>query len=172
MPNTTAPTGLSGRTLAFLSLRLWLGLRALIAGVEKFSARISVQEPLLGADGAPDPSGAIVEIERKVYGFSHYSAVPDSLRTKFAEEPLLPAFLTAPFYAVLGPVLILLGLLLLLGVVSRLSLFAMGVVYTVLTAGLMLIGQDAGVSWLAIHLGLVALALSLADANRFTLTRA
>jgi hypothetical protein len=36
----------------------------------------------------------------------------------------------------------------------------------------MLIGQDAGVSWLAVHIGLVALALTLADQNRLTLTRA
>ncbi len=162
----------NGRTLAFLSLRLWLGLRALITGVEKFSARITIQEPLLGADGKADPSGAIIEIERKVYGLSHYNALPDSLRTKFAEEPLLPAFLMSPFCAVLGPALIILGLFLLVGVASRFALFAMGVLYTVLTVGLMLIGQDAGVSWLAIHVGLVALALSLADANRYTVTRA
>lgn len=171
-PSPSTPSCNSGRTLAFLTLRLWLGLRAVVAGVEKFSTRISIQEPLLGADGKPDPSGAIVEIERKVYGLKHYNALPDSLRTKFAEEPLLPAFLTTPFYAVLGPALILLGLMLLLGIASRPALFAMGVLYTVLTVGLMLIGQDAGVSWLAIHAGLVALALSLSDANRFSLTRA
>ncbi len=162
----------SGRTLGFLCLRLWLGLRALMAGVEKFSARVTIQEPLLGADGAPDPSGAIVEIEKKVYGLSHYHAVPDSLATKFAEEPLLPALLTRPFFAALGPALLVLGLLLLLGVATRWTLFAMGALYTFLTVGLMLIGQDAGVSWLAIHIGLVALALALAEHNRIALTRA
>jgi hypothetical protein len=80
VPQTSA-VSFSGPTLAFLSLRLWLGLRALIAGVEKFSARVTIQEPLLGADGAPDPSGAIVEIEKKVYGLSHYHALPDTLTT-------------------------------------------------------------------------------------------
>jgi thiosulfate dehydrogenase [quinone] large subunit len=171
VPQTSA-VSFSGPTLAFLSLRLWLGLRALIAGVEKFSARVTIQEPLLGADGAPDPSGAIVEIEKKVYGLSHYHALPDTLTTKFAEEPLLPALLTRPFFAALGPVLLLLGLLLLFGIATRWTLFAMGALYTVLTIGLMLIGQDAGVSWLAVHIGLVALALTLADQNRLTLTRA
>jgi thiosulfate dehydrogenase [quinone] large subunit len=163
--------GLTGHTLAFLSLRLWLAGRALITGVEKFSAKISVQEPLLDASGSPDPSGAMVEIDKKVYGFSHYHAVPESLQTRLGAEPLLPDFLTKPFYAALGPVLVITGVFLLLGIASRASLFAMGLLYCALTAGLILIGQDDGVSWLAIHVGLIALALTLVDHNRFALTR-
>lgn len=165
--------GLTGRALAFLTLRLWLGGRALVAGLEKYSAKITVQEPLLDpVTGMPDPSGAMMDVEKKVYSLKYYHAVPDTLQTKFSAEPLLPDFLSKPFYAALGPGLVLLGLLLLLGVASRLTLFSMGLLYTALTFGLMLIGQDAGVSWLAIHIGLVALALSLADDNRFALTRA
>lgn len=161
----------SGRTLAFLVLRLWLGTRALVAGLEKYSAKITVQEPLLDATGQPDLSGVMLDVEKKVYGLSHYHALPDTLQTRFAAEPLLPDFLTAPFYFVLGPALILLGLLLLLGIASRAVLFAMGALYTALTVGLMLIAQDAGVSWLAIHVGLVAAALVLVDHNRFSITR-
>lgn len=161
----------SGRTLAFLVLRLWLGTRALVSGLEKYSAKITVQEPLLDATGQPDLSGVMLDVEKKVYGLSHYHALPDTLQTRFAAEPLLPGFLTAPFYFVLGPALILLGLLLLLGIASRAVLFAMGALYTALTVGLMLIAQDAGVSWLAIHVGLVAAALVLVDHNRFSITR-
>lgn len=164
--------GLTGQNFAFLTLRLWLGGRALLTGLEKYSAKITTQEPLLDAAGTPDASGAMVEIEKKVYGLSHYHAVPDSLQTKIGAEPLLPDFLTKPFYAALGPVLIITGLLLLIGVATRFSLFAMGLLYTALTLGLLLIGQDQGVSWLAIHIGLVAYALSLADHNRFSITRA
>lgn len=163
--------GLTGGNLAFLSLRLWLGARALLTGIEKYSAKITTQEPLLDATGAPDPSGAMVEIEKKVYGFSHYHPVPESLQTKLGAEPLLPEFLTRPFYFLLGPALILLGIALLLGITTRLSLFATGLLYTMLTAGLILIGQDQGVAWLGIHITLVAMALLLADHNRFALTR-
>jgi thiosulfate dehydrogenase [quinone] large subunit len=169
-PQTTL-LGLTGRNLAFLSLRLWLGGRALITGLEKFSTKITTQEPLLDAAGVPDTSGAMVEIEKKVYGFSYYHPVPETLQTKLGAEPLLPDILTKPFYAALGPLLIITGLLLIAGVASRLSLFAMGVIYTALTVGLILIGQDQGVSWLAIHIGLVAMALTLADDNRFAVTR-
>jgi thiosulfate dehydrogenase [quinone] large subunit len=152
-------------------LRLWLGLRALLAGIEKFSGEVVVQKPLIGADGQPDPSGAMVEIEQKVYGFQYYRAVPDSMQTSFAAQPLLPSFLTTPFYASLGYILILLGLALLAGVKTRWTLIAMGLLYTVLSAGLILIKQDAGVAWLAIHLGLIVLALQFEKYNRFAITR-
>ncbi len=170
----TPPTvfGLTGQSLAFLSLRLWLGSRALVTGLEKYSAKITVQEPLLDAAGQPDLSGAMVDVEKKIYGLKYYHALPDTLQTKFAAEPLLPGFFCTPFYALLGPALIILGVLLLAGVANRLTLFAMAGLYASLTFGLMLIGQDAGVSWLAIHVGLVALALTLVDHNRFAITRA
>lgn len=171
-PTPTTVFGLSGHSLAFLSLRLWLGSRALVTGLEKYSAKITVQEPMLDAAGQPDMSGAMMDVEQKVYGFKYYHALPDTLQTKFAGEPLLPGFLCTPFYALLGPALILSGLMLLLGVANRLTLFAMAIIYVALTFGLMLIGQDGGVSWLAIHIGLVAFALTLVDHNRFTLTRA
>jgi thiosulfate dehydrogenase [quinone] large subunit len=172
--STSTPTtvfGIAGPSLAFLTLRLWLGSRALISGLEKYSAKITVQEPLLDAAGQPDMSGALVDVEKKVYGLKYYHALPDTLQTKFAAEPLLPGFLCTPFYALLGPALLVLGVLLLIGAANRLTLFAMGVLYVALTLGLMLIGQDAGVSWLAIHLGLVAFALTLVDHNRFAVTR-
>jgi thiosulfate dehydrogenase [quinone] large subunit len=41
----------------------------------------------------------------------------------------------------------------------------------VLSAGLILIKQDAGVAWLAIHLGLIVLALQFEKYNRFAITR-
>lgn len=170
MNNEKTPST-SSETLAFLTLRLWLGARALVAGIEKFAGTVTVQKPLLDADGNPDMSGAMVEVEQKVYSFSHYRAIPDSLETSFATQPLLPAFFTKPYYAVLGYVLIALGLLLLLGVKTRPVLFIMGLLYTSLTFGLILIKQDAGVAWLAIHVIMVALALTWEKYNRYTLVK-
>ncbi len=160
-----------GATYGFLILRVWLGARALFAGVEKFGGTRSKQIPLLDATGEPDISGATVEVQEKFYAFSNYQAVPDALRDKLALEPLLPSFLATPFYAVLGWLLIVSGLTLLLGLWTRFSLLAMGLVYTALTVGLILLKQDAGISWLAIHIGLIAYALHLSKSNRFSLTR-
>jgi len=161
----------SAETLAFLALRGWLGVRALMTGIEKFSGTKTVTEALLGADGLPDPSGAMVEVDKKVYGFSYYHAIPDSFQTSFSNQPLMPDFLLKPFCWALGPLLIILGLMLLLGIKTRLSLAVQAVLYIMLTAGFILINQDAGIAWLGIHIILVAMALKWEQYNRLTITR-
>jgi thiosulfate dehydrogenase [quinone] large subunit len=102
---------------------------------------------------------------------SRYHAVPQVLQDKFALEPLLPSFLLKPFYALLGPSLIILGITLLLGLCTRISLVLQGVLYIALTIGLMLINQNDGATFLGIHIVLVAMALVLVDNNRFSLLR-
>jgi thiosulfate dehydrogenase (quinone) large subunit len=171
-PAAAQPAADWARTYAFLVLRAWLGVRALVTGIEKFSGTRMAQLPLLDANGDPDPSGAMVEVPQKFYAFSNYQALPDTMQTQFAAEPLMPGFLTAPFYAVLGPALILLGLTLLAGVFSRITLLAMGLLYTALTVGLILLKQDAGIAWLGIHVAMIAFALVLVPHNRFAVTRA
>jgi len=170
--NNPEPTNLSGKSLAFLVLRGWLGVRALLTGIEKFSATTKIKTPLVDpVTGMEDPSGAMIEATQKVYGLAHYHAIPQSLQDKFATEPLLPKFATAIFYPALGPVLIALGLMLLLGLGTRLSLFIQGLLYIGLTAGLILIKQDDGVAWLGIHVALIAMALAYVENNRFALLK-
>lgn len=161
----------SGDTLAFLLLRLWLAVRAIFTGVEKFAGTRLEQTPLLDEFGNPDMSGAMVEVKVKVYGLEHYNSLPPSLQTAFSGEPLLPAWAMNAYSAALGWLLIALGLMLLVGLFTRLSLFLMGLLYISLTIGLILIGQDSGIAWLAIHVGLIALALKWSPANRCALTR-
>ncbi len=77
-----------------------------------------------------------------------------------------------PLYdKVLGPSLLVLGVAILLGIASRTSLFLLGLLYTSLTWGLILIKQDEGVSWLGVHMILVVMALALSNHNRFTLLK-
>ena len=156
-------------TFAFWSLRLWLGLRALFAGLEKYSGKSSETVPLLDEFGNPDISGAMVAMDTKVYGLSHYHALPQSLATELAAEPLIPGWALSAYSAILGPVLILLGLALLAGFASRITLFLMGLVYTSLTIGLILLKQDAGIAWLAIHVLMVVAALRLVEHNRLSI---
>jgi thiosulfate dehydrogenase [quinone] large subunit len=158
--------------LAFLVLRGWLGVRALLTGIDKFAAFKTIQKPLVDPlTGMEDPSGALVEVKIKFYALTNYSGVPPSLKDKLAAEPLLPHFALAPFEALLGPVLILTGLLLLIGLGTRFSLFLQGLLYIALMAGLLLIGQDDGIAWLGVHAALVALALMLAKHNRLCLSK-
>jgi thiosulfate dehydrogenase (quinone) large subunit len=175
--NDTTENQNSGRcgldyTLAFLLLRGWLGIRALLTGIEKFGAYKTIQKPLLDpTTGQPDASGALVELKIKYYSLANYSGVPAGLKGKFANEVLLPPSLVSVFDHLLGPALIVTGVMLLLGLGTRISLFVQGLIYIALTVGLILIHQDDGVSWLGIHIALVAFALVLANNNKLALLK-
>jgi thiosulfate dehydrogenase [quinone] large subunit len=47
----------------------------------------------------------------------------------------------------------------------------MAAIFSMLTIGLMLIGQEQGVAWLGVHLILIVAALVLLPYNRFSITR-
>ena len=159
-------------TWAFLALRLWLGVRALLVGIEKFGSYRSVAMPLIDpSTGQPDASGVMVNVNVKSYALANYAGIPAALRDKFAHEPLLPKFALVAFDKMLGPAFILTGIMLLVGLGTRLSLLAQAVLFVVLTIGLVLINQPDGVAYLGIHIGLVAGALLLARHNRFAVLK-
>lgn len=159
-------------SLAFLLLRGWLGLRALLAGVEKFGAYKTLQQPVIDpTTGQPDAGGAVIELKVKYYSLANYSGVPTGLKSKFANEVLLPKFALDTFDHLLGPALILAGVMLLLGLGTRASLMLQGLIYIALTVGLILINQPDGIAYLGIHLALVAMALMLAKHNQFVLLK-
>lgn len=161
-----------GPNMAFLVLRLWLGVRALLAGLEKYGAYLNVQKPLIDpTTGQPDASGVLVNVNVKYYSLTNYSGIPVPLKDRFANEPLLPKFSLVAFDHLLGPALILSGVMLLLGLGTRLSLVLQGIIYTALTVGLILIKQEDGVAWLGIHIALVAFALTLTKYNKFALLK-
>jgi thiosulfate dehydrogenase [quinone] large subunit len=159
-------------TFAFLALRFWLGVRALFVGIEKFGAYRSIATPLIDpATGQPDASGVMVNVNMKFYALANYAGIPAAFGDKFNHEPLFPKFALVAFDRMLGPAFILTGIMLLIGLGTRLSLAAQGLLFIALTVGLVLIDQDAGVAWLGIHIGLVAAAFLLAEHNRFVVLK-
>ncbi len=158
-----------GATLAVLLLRLWLGVRAWQTGLEKFAGKRSGSEAVL-IDGQRNEYGLTDATSEKFYALGNYHGVPAALADKFKAEPLLPGVLLTAFDWMIGPLLLLTGLTLLLGVATRCSLFVMGLLYVGLTFGLILINENSGVAWLAIHVVLIALMLLNARANRFEIT--
>jgi thiosulfate dehydrogenase [quinone] large subunit len=159
-------------TFAFLALRLWLGVRALFVGIQKFAAYKSVAVPLIDpSTGQPDASGVMVNINVKSYALANYAGIPAALKDKFAHDPLLPKFALVAFDRMLGPAFILTGIMLLIGLGTRLSLIVQALLFIALTVGLVLIDQNDGVAWLGIHIGLVAGALLLAGHNRFAVLK-
>lgn len=159
-----------GPVLGFLVLRLWLAVRALLAGIEKFAGS-EVSDQLVDIGGSPNAYGLTASDSEKVYGLSHYNGVPDALYDKLLDEPLIPEFALALFDKALGPALIVVGLMLLLGLATRVSLLVMGLIYVSLTAGLILLKQDAGVAWLGIHVLMVSWALINVKHNRLAILK-
>ena len=152
--------------LGFLLLRLWLAMRAFITGLQKFAG---VETREIVQINEFTELEETVTISYRTYGLDHYHAIPDSLKEQFADQPLLPAFFTGPYYAVLGYVLLILGITLFLGVCTRTTLFLMGLLYTSLSFGLILINQDGGIAWLGIHILLIVAALLLEKHKRLVL---
>jgi thiosulfate dehydrogenase [quinone] large subunit len=127
---------------AFLLLRLFLALRALLAGLEKFE------------------SGGI-------YSLVNYAKNMDRMATGITGASFLPLWATRPFAFSIGYVLLVLGAALLLGVKTRISLILMGLVYVGLAFGLMAVQENEGVAWLAGYVLITAVALVLSRHDRF-----
>ena len=144
-PNPTSTTRCE-YTQAFLVLRLFLGLRALLAGLEKFESKGS-------------------------YSFAGYYENMKRMATGITGASFMPLWSTKLFAMSIGYVLIALGLTILLGIKTRASLFFMGLTYVALSFGLMAVQESEGVAWLGMHVALVAGALILVQHNRYSLTR-
>lgn len=159
-------------TFAFWALRLWLGVRALFVGLQKYAAYKNVAMPLIDpTTGQPDASGVMVNVSVKSYAWGNYAGIPVALRDKFVHEPLFPKFALTLFDRILGPLFILTGIMLIIGLGTRLSLVVQAMLFIALTVGLVLIDANDGVAYLGIHIGLVAAAFLLARYNRFAVLR-
>jgi len=126
---------------AFLLLRLFLGLRTLFAGIEKFESK-------------------------GTYSIANYTENMGRMAQGITGASFLPLWATRSFALSLGYLLVVLGILVLLGVKSRLTLFVTGLLYVGLSFGLMAVQESEGVAWLAIHIGLFAGALVLVRHER------
>lgn len=141
-PNPPATPGRSELTWAFLLLRLFLAVRAVMSCVEKFEA---------GGN----------------YSFQNYYTNMTRMATGITGASFLPLWATKCFALPLGYILGLLGLMLLLGLKTRLTLIVMGLLYIALAFGLMAVQQSDGVAWLGVYLLTVVAALVLVRYNRF-----
>jgi thiosulfate dehydrogenase [quinone] large subunit len=164
----------SSNKLAFvygaLLLRVWLAVRAIQTGVEKYAGSKAADQ-IVPIDGAPNEYGLTAAGSVKTYALENYHGVPEALMSKFQAEPLMLKFALPLYDKILGPALLILGITILLGIASRTSLFLLGLLYVSLTWGLILIKQDEGVSWLGVHMILIVMALALAEHNRFAILK-
>lgn len=133
-------------TAAYWLLRLFLGLRTLMAGLEKFEANRS-------------------------YSTENYSANMTRMAEGISKNSTIPLWAAKSFALPLGYLLIILGVCILLGIKSRISLFLTGLLYTGLAFGLMAVQEGEGVAWIGSQVLMFAVALALVRHNRFALLR-
>ena len=131
-------------TCAFLLLRLFLGLRTLLAGLEKFEAN-------------------------KSYSLSNYGENMNRMATAISNYSFIPIWASKIFALSLGYLLVLLGISVLLGIKSRATLFLSGLVYVGLGFGLMAVQEGEGVAWIGAQVLMFSVALVLVRHNRFAL---
>jgi thiosulfate dehydrogenase [quinone] large subunit len=168
---TTSTTNTLALTYGALLLRIWLAVRAIQTGLEKFAAVVQIPGKAVEVGGVANEEGLSAVGSAKVYLLKNYHGVPEGLMKKFEAEPMMLKWALPLYDMVLGPALLTLGFTILLGLAYRTSLFALGLLYISLTWGLILIKQDDGVSWLAAHIILIVMALALAPHNRFAILK-
>jgi len=129
---------------AAILLRLFIGLRTLFAGIEKFEAK-------------------------GTYSLQNYADNMTRMAQGITGASFLPLWATKNFAFFLGYALLVLGAALLLGIKVRQTLFLTGLIYVGLSFGLMAVQESEGIAWLGIHVGLIAGALALARYHRWCL---
>ena len=168
--NASDKTDTLALVFAALLARLWLAVRAIQTGIEKYAGS-KASTVIAEIDGAPNSYGLTKEGSDKFYSTDAYSGVPEALMSKFENEPLMMGWALNLYDKILGPALIIFGFTIFLGIASRISLFALGLLYISLTLGLIMIKQDAGVAWLGTHMLIVIAALALHRHNRFCILK-
>jgi len=136
--------GWTPEVISLLLLRIWIGLRLLIAGFEKFQSGTT-------------------------FSFENYHTKMGNFVTYFAEQTILPGWLATPYCYSLGYLLITFGFMVLMGVRPLLTYALAGLMFISLSFGLMLDNEASGVAWLGIHMILTVMALMLAKHNRFAI---
>ena len=143
-PDSSSTKTCRDYTAAFLLLRLFLGLRTLAAGLEKFEAN-------------------------KSYSFSNYSENMTRMATGISNYSVIPLWAANAFAQSLGFLLVGFGAAILLGIKTRCALFLTGLIYVGLGFGLMAVQEGDGVAWIGMHVLMFAVALVLVRHNRFAL---
>lgn len=131
---------------AHLILRLWVGLRLLMAGLDKMRQK--------GGDG---------------FGFEWIEKSMAPIVDTISSNALLPAAMIKPYAIVLPWALLVTGVWCLLGIFSRLGLLLGGLTFVSLSLGLMALPDDDQAVYRGIEVAITAFALITASNNKFSL---
>ncbi len=135
-------------TFAHLILRLWVGLRLFMAGIDKFREK----------------GGTTFS-----FGNLKTNLTPiEKLMTENTPNFLLPDAVIAPYFYVLSFALVIVGFTCILGIATRLSLLLGGLLFVSLSFGIMALPDDKDAVWLGIQVAITAFALITASHNKLS----
>ena len=142
---SSSPLYWSAESWAIITLRLFLSLRFIVAGIGKFK----------GEEG---------------FAVSNYynGTVPWLMNTF---DGVLPIFIIAPYAYMIAYIEVVLGIALLLGVKTKYALALTGLTYVSLAFGQMLLGGHDKVTNIGIHLIITAAALYFVRHNKLEALR-
>jgi uncharacterized membrane protein YphA (DoxX/SURF4 family) len=134
--------------LANLLLRLWIGLRLVFAGLDKFRAGS-------GADAT--------------FNMENYEKKMAAIAKLTYNNGFLPENLCNLYAKPLGFLLLIAGVWAVIGLFSRLGLFFAGLVFLSLGVGLATLPDDTEVLYIGVHILIVAAALATNQHSMFSL---
>lgn len=147
--NTSHCSNSCGYAFAHLLLRLWVGMRLFMAGLDKFRWG----------------NGSTVS-----FGIDNYAKKTGPLAKLMSDNSFLPESAATAFAASIGYILIPVGIWVAIGIFTEFGLFAAGLVFLSLGFGLAALPDDTEVvSNIGLSILIVAAALVTAKAKNFSL---
>lgn len=149
---------------ANLLLRLWIGLRLLGAGIDKWRSGTC-----WGFKGA-GPDGTEIDIARGVtFTAENYDKKLANIAKLTFDKGFLPKPMCDMYAQPLGYILLGVGAWVIVGLLSEFSLLAAGFVFLSLGVGLATLPDDTEVVLIGIHILIVAAALATSKHKNFSL---
>lgn len=135
-------------TYAHFILRLWVGLRLFMAGIDKFREKGGTN-----------------------FSFEFLNKNLEPIKKLMAENTpnfLLPDDIIAPYFYALSFGLVIVGVTVILGIATRFSLLLGGLLFVSLSFGIMALPDDKDAVWLGIQVAIAAFALITASHNQLS----
>lgn len=148
MTDSSTPALRLELVFANLLLRLWIGMRLLFAGIDKFRY-----------GNGRDATFSLANYEKKM----------DAIAKITHSNGFLPEYLCNLYAKPLGYLLILGGLWAILGIYSRLGMLFCGFTFLSLGLGLATLPDDTEVLYIGVHILIVAAALATNPHNKISL---
>ena len=180
-PPSTAPSCCPALNLtcAFWLLRLFMGMRLILSGLEKLGYFVAKgNEKLVDALkgkawfgeaglGATEQVDGVDRVINQGLGSGKMWPIAKLM----LDNTNLPVAMIKPFMIGLPYAMLFSGVLILAGLFNRVGWFLAGLVWFSLAFGQMLLPDEVGVQWLGLYVFICALALCLIDHNRVRITK-